>query len=277
MFRYEKIRHDDNLPIKLHDFFFDNYPSKGISKHWHRSLEILVPLYGHIDLWINGEIKTTHAGKIYIINSEEIHEIIPHYTEKYYKGYALQIDFDYLKLCCPDIDKKYFRQPDALNNQLILGKVLDIIRYYDNPNKYNHIRIISHLQMLIFLLLNHLSYNKDNSLELKTNKNKERIIKILHYIDENYAENLSGSRISKTFYLSEGYLYKLFKENLNITLKQYINIVRINHAKEDLVNTAYPIIDIAIDNGFANVKSFNHIFKEQIGLTPKQYREKMKK
>lgn len=276
MYRYEKIEHDQNLPIKLHDFFFDNYPSERISKHWHRSLEILIPLYGHIDLWINGDTKTTRAGNIYIINSEEIHEIIPHQDEQYYKGYALQIDYDYLKHCYSNIDKIYFSQPNALNNKLILEKTLDIIRYYNSTNEFNYIRIISHLQMLIFILMSQLSRNKTNSFELKNNKNKDRIIKILHYIDENYAENLSGSTISHKFYLSEGYLYKLFKENLNITLKQYINIVRINHAKDELINTSYPIIDIAINNGFPNVKSFNHIFKEKIGISPKKYRDKMK-
>ena len=276
MYKYEKIEHETNIPIKLHNFYFENYSSEGIGKHWHRSIELLIPLYGNFDLWINGDITTIHAGELFIVNSQEIHEIIPHHYEEYYKGYALQIDYDYIKKCYPDIEKKLFHQPDDNTKNILLKNIFDIIRYYYDHNTYNYIRINSYIQMLIFLLLNNLSYEKKNTLELKTNKNKERIIQILHYIDENYTESLSGSSISHTFYISEGYLYKLFKDNFNITLKQYINLVRLNHAKNELVNSNYPIVEIAINNGFPNIKSFNQIFKKQMGISPKEYRTKMK-
>ena len=83
--------------------------------------------------------------------------------------------------------------------------------------------------------------------------------------------------ISKKFDVSEGYLYKIFKENLNISLKHYINQVRLDHAKNDLINSDYPIIDIAIMSGFPNVKSFNNCFREKMGISPKEYRKKMRK
>ena len=45
-----------------------------------------------------------------MINSKIIHEIQPDFMQEYYKGYTLQIDYDYLKKCYRDIDKIYFRQ-----------------------------------------------------------------------------------------------------------------------------------------------------------------------
>ena len=45
-----------------------------------------------------------------MINSKIIHEIQPDFMQEYYKGYTLQIDYDYLKKCYRDIDKIYFRR-----------------------------------------------------------------------------------------------------------------------------------------------------------------------
>ena len=62
MYKYEKIEHNHNLPTKL--LYFENFNGKAIGKHCHQSVEILVPLYGNFDLWIDGDIKTITAGKI---------------------------------------------------------------------------------------------------------------------------------------------------------------------------------------------------------------------
>ncbi|WP_294578321.1 AraC family transcriptional regulator [uncultured Thomasclavelia sp.] len=277
VFKYEKIEHDYSLPTKLLDFYFEDYQGEFIEKHWHRSIEILVPLYGSMNLWVNGDEILLKAGQIYIINSQVIHKITPNNNEEYYKGYALQIDYDFIKECYAKIDSIYFKQPNTMNNKIILGKILEIIRYYDDTNQYNSIRLISNIEMLVFLLLDNLARKKINNISIKNNKYKNRIMGILKYINDNYTEDLSAIIISKKFDISEGYLYKIFKENLNISLKHYINQVRLNHAKKDLINSDYPIIDVAIMNGFPNVKSFNTCFREKMGISPKEYRKKMRK
>ena len=70
---------------------------------------------------------------------------------------------------------------------------------------------------------------------------------------------------------------KIFKDNLNLTVKEYLNQIRLQHAKEDLVETDYPLIDIVYKNGFPNIKSFNKIFKELNNMSPKIYRNMMRK
>lgn len=54
MYKYEKVEHDNELPTKLHDFYIEDNIGEPIEKHWHRSIEILIPLYGSFILWING-------------------------------------------------------------------------------------------------------------------------------------------------------------------------------------------------------------------------------
>ena len=69
----------------------------------------------------------------------------------------------------------------------------------------------------------------------------------------------------------------MFKDNLGITVKEYLSRIRLWHAQEQLIETDYPVIDIAICNGFPNVKSFNQVFKRKYQITPAKYREKMRK
>ena len=91
MYKYEKVEHDNELPTKLHDFYIEDNIGEPIEKHWHRSIEILIPLYGSFILWINGNKVKITAGNIYIINSQDIHAIQAIEGERIYKGYALQI------------------------------------------------------------------------------------------------------------------------------------------------------------------------------------------
>lgn len=64
------------------------------------------------------------------------------------------------------------------------------------------------------------------------------IVEILRFIDENDDEYLTVSKISQKFNISEGYVRKLFKENLNMTLKQYINQAGFNYIKSSKSKSA---------------------------------------
>ena len=277
MYKYEKIKYNCSLPIILHDFFNENSEGKLIEKHWHNSLEILIPLYGKFELWINGISKIVSAGNVYIVNSKDIHAINAVKKEKIYKGYALLIDYDYLKMCCSEIDIKFFQQPDEKINSRLMRTLIEIIRFYDNKGAYNDIRIRSYCQMLVYILLENLAVDKKGCFKLKDSKCKDRIVKIIKYIENNYQNDLSLSIIANQFDISEGYLAKIFKDNLNLTVKEYLNQIRLQHAKEDLVETDYPLIDIVYKNGFPNIKSFNKIFKELNNMSPKIYRNMMRK
>ena len=52
MFEYEKIELDHKLPIKLIDIYFEDHQTK-TAKHWHNSIEILIPVLGDLILYLN--------------------------------------------------------------------------------------------------------------------------------------------------------------------------------------------------------------------------------
>ena len=73
------------------------------------------------------------------------------------------------------------------------------------------------------------------------------------------------------------YISRLFKQTCHLNISEYIQRVRLNHAYDDLVNSNLSITNIALENGFPNVKSFINTFKQYYELTPLQYRNKLKR
>ncbi|MBP1988552.1 helix-turn-helix domain-containing protein [Paenibacillus eucommiae] len=96
---------------------------------------------------------------------------------------------------------------------------------------------------------------------------------VLEYIAEHYGEDISLELLADKLNLSRGYLSSYFHENTGTTFSDYLNRIRIRHAKEMLNQTDGRIQDVALQVGYQNVNSFIRMFKRICGLTPGEYRK----
>ena len=275
MIKYEKVNDDYNLPIRL--IRFEGDIGQPVHKHWHNSLEIVLPICGGEYAWVDGRYYKLYQKNMMplIINSRSIHAFESG-CPKPYIGLALLINYQFLKQVYPEIDHIYFKQPDEEVGMLIKKQLFLINEYYETESIHKDLLITSALFHLIYLLVEHLSVEKKDKVELKSEKNKHRITSIINYIDENYQEDLTIEQLSEVFHLSEGHLSKLFKENLGMTIKAYISQIRAKEVRQALLASDLPLIDIAIMCGFPNVKSMNKVFKDLYHCTPKQFRHNCK-
>ncbi|WP_432405843.1 PocR ligand-binding domain-containing protein [Wukongibacter sp. M2B1] len=92
------------------------------------------------------------------------------------------------------------------------------------------------------------------------------------YIKDNYHLDLTLKAIAEKFYISPNYLSKIFNEQNQISLTDYINKIRIDRAKEYLIDTNIKISMISKKVGISNISYFSHIFKKNERCTPKEYR-----
>ena len=60
---------------------------------------------------------------------------------------------------------------------------------------------------------------------------------------------------------------------MDITFKEYLTSVRLYNANKELMNTDYSVLQIALDNGFPDARSFINKFKEVYNETPNKYRK----
>ena len=105
---------------------------------------------------------------------------------------------------------------------------------------------------------------------LKINRYKT----IVSYIEEHYSDPISLQQIADTIPCNPQYLCRFFKTIAGITPIQYLIQYRIKRASFLLTNTSQPVLEIAMDCGFENFSYFIRKFKEILGCTPKEYREK---
>ena len=97
-----------------------------------------------------------------------------------------------------------------------------------------------------------------------------------NYIRENCSEEISGVEIGAIFGYHPYYVSSMLKDRRGLTVKQYVTAYRLNMAKELLAYTNTPIADIADNCGFTDASYFAKIFKAQVGISPKDYRNKFK-
>ena len=107
----------------------------------------------------------------------------------------------------------------------------------------------------------------------KQEENTKEIYKIIEEIEKRYNQDLTLEIIAEQFHFHPNSLSRLFKRQTTISFYQYLQKIRLKHAYYDLIHTNMKIIDIALNHGFKNVKSFENVFKKEYHTTPTKYRK----
>ena len=109
--------------------------------------------------------------------------------------------------------------------------------------------------------------------EQQHNKKDIRVQEVLAWIDSNYNEDISLDDIAERMGLSTTYASKQIKAYTGTNVVNYINNVRIEHAKELLENTTMSSNEIGTHVGFRYSQSFIRSFNKIVGMTPGDYRK----
>ncbi|UCG57557.1 MAG: PocR ligand-binding domain-containing protein [Phycisphaerales bacterium] len=94
----------------------------------------------------------------------------------------------------------------------------------------------------------------------------------INYIDANYDKPLTLAEIAKASHLSVSRLAHIFKEQMGVTIIDYLTSVRIERAKQLLLATEQNCTEICFEAGYNNQSYFTRTFKELVGMTPRQFR-----
>lgn len=113
--------------------------------------------------------------------------------------------------------------------------------------------------------------------EFKDSRNNERRSEILDYVNCHYGDSSMGlESVADEFGVSSNYLSRFFKQETGCSFIQYVTMIRMDRARELLVNSNKQIKEIVAEIGYIDVANFVRKFKGYEGVTPGQYREKMR-
>jgi len=107
--------------------------------------------------------------------------------------------------------------------------------------------------------------------EFKESKLLEQIKEI---VKENYRDsNFNVSSIAEKLDMNLSYISKYFKDKTDKKLLDYITEMRIELAKNMLIDTNETVKSIANQSGFSNIRTFNRVFLNTVGVSPDKYRK----
>lgn len=93
------------------------------------------------------------------------------------------------------------------------------------------------------------------------------------YIEAHYAERMTVRDIAQKFYLSDSSISHQFKQKMGISIYHYVTQRRLISAK-NLIADGVPLEQVAARIGFSDYSAFYRAFRQEYGISPRQYRSK---
>ncbi|MDF2883616.1 MAG: response regulator [Clostridiaceae bacterium] len=109
---------------------------------------------------------------------------------------------------------------------------------------------------------------------LKENRNFN-IKKIKDYIDKNYYQDIKISSFADKYFLSKEYIMKLFKQEFNCGIHEYVQKVRMEKARLLLNDLDIKVQSVSQLVGFSDTNYFSKAFRNYYGISPTDYRNNL--
>ena len=106
------------------------------------------------------------------------------------------------------------------------------------------------------------------------NHNDSEILDIQEWIEINFAENINLEELAEKMSLSLRQFNRRFKSATGETGIKYLQQIRVEKAKRELIATQKTFDAISLNAGYENSSFFRRIFKSNTGISPAQYRNK---
>jgi AraC-like DNA-binding protein/ligand-binding sensor protein len=128
---------------------------------------------------------------------------------------------------------------------------------------------------LLSIFAQHLSALSNQILVKQENAEPPLITRAKAFIAEHQTESMSLGQVAKGVNSSPFYFCKLFKKATGLNFTDYLSRIRIERAKNLLLNPNLRVSEIAFEVGFQSLTHFNRVFKHTVGQSPTHYREQL--
>ncbi|MCM0649948.1 AraC family transcriptional regulator [Clostridium swellfunianum] len=265
-------------------FHYSSNDIARISLHHHDFYECYLFISGDVTYLIEGKTYYLKSGDIILINSKELHQAIVNNKDATYERIVLWMNRNFLKelssketdltLCFEGEDKKNVLRADfdtQQNIRLLLNKIINLQNY----KGIGHELIYKAYIVELMVYINNIAFN--NKEKLMVDIKKSNIIDgVIDYINDHLEEDITVDELAEQVYLSKFHLSREFKKHTGTTIHRYIVQKKLIKAKELILHNI-PVIDVYKQCGFGDYSNFFRTFKNEYGITPKQFYEAMSK
>ncbi|MCJ8321564.1 MAG: helix-turn-helix domain-containing protein [Colwellia sp.] len=98
---------------------------------------------------------------------------------------------------------------------------------------------------------------------------------MLTYIGDHYDKKITIAQVTSSTGLHQNCALKLFTRIMHVSIKQYINQLRLQHAQAMLIDSNKAVLEIALEAGFGSVSRFYHVFSNTYNMSPLEFRRNL--
>lgn len=244
--------------------------------HTHTDWEIVISLNDSLVNRTDSADTVLYAGTACVLGPNDYHSLLyPKRKKNQFQGltflakdeyvrnfFGMFSPFLYDKICSDKQARMFSLSPAFL--EYLTNSCLEIqgTNNQSTPQAEEQCNILFHSLMMYFLRQNQSTSSIPSTLAM-------------------FIKNLNNPQLSaneiKELQAQLPYSYsnltRLFKKYTHQTITQYVNNIKLQHAKELLLTTNMTTLMITNALGFESVSHFNHLFKKQFDVTPTQYRK----
>lgn len=270
------------IPLYIRTADLAVYPGMSAPCHWHDDIEWIYVISGKMCYYINGKRILLNEKDSLMVNARQLHY-----------GYSCQ-EQDCRFLCIlfhpslfgcnkallqkyvtpviENADCEYLHFQSGQTRGLEIAAYLEQIRCIKEnaANAYELQAVAVMFQLWSSLLqcgelvIEDRSYDRNSDLESQK--------KMVSFIYQNYAEQLSLNEIAASGNVSRSKCCLIFKHYLHQSPVDFLNMFRLKTSCDLLRNTEQSITDIALSCGFNHLSYFSKLFSRNFGCTPREYR-----
>ncbi|HHX72112.1 MAG TPA: AraC family transcriptional regulator [Clostridiales bacterium] len=252
---------------------------KAFPSHWHSEIELLYCLSGELQAVVSGVSYPLTPGSLLVIGSAEEHSFPE--GQKGARLLLVEMGFSFLGSEFSALAALRFTepllspcQPDSPAAPL-LPLLEDLLEWHGKPGPqaiWTCKSILFSLASELFQLPHDIDLPKIRKKRLET---QLRCQAVFEYIRMHYRRSLPLEEVANAIGYEKSNFCKLFKRATQTSFHKYLNAYRIGIACRLLESGEGSMKSIGEQVGIPEPKSFSRIFRQVMGVTPTEYRERM--
>lgn len=234
----------DSFPEHRHEFYEFEYVSEGAGEYI-----------------LNGQSFNLKKGDLVFVTPMDLHS----YKKGNEKFRTITVKFVPERLCHQLRDITKF-EPFIMTCDDNLKNAFLNIKNERSSEKFTDFAIKNALERILILILREKvnASKADKELDLG---------QIIGYINKNFRNTITLDEVSEKCGYSNSHFCRQFKKTTGKSFVEYLNNIRVIHAKNLLATTDMSITDISYDCGFGSVRNLNREFLKRCGCSPNEYRK----